>query len=409
MTNRRVLSLGHAAPSPRIDHAGGQYVRTLLELIATRAEVMVLAPSTDGNEAVLDDVAPLDVRICGTRPGSGLRSRVGAFVDLVALRATPILPSPTFRASLRRSHPVLSALAAADVVDVQWTDYAALLPWLRRQARPDARVVCTMHDVLSEKWERRSATDPSAVMRARARLNARVARRLERLAILHADKIVVFSEKDREHVSRRHGTAVDVVVLDPPLDDGRPVDRTSVDPRSVLFVGAMARPENHDSAMWFLAEIWPAILDEVPDAHLTIAGSRPQPALVDLAGRTPGVTLTGFVEDLAPLRDAAAVFVAPVVAGAGVKFKVIDAMLASVPVVATRRAQEGIGVDDDFVAVTDDPVEFARATVGALLSPHEAELRAARTAEAARARYGRDSFARTVTDVYGIDVTGATC
>lgn len=401
MSRRAIVSIGHAIPSRGIDHAGGQYVHRLLSVLARDADVHVLAPWNASNAPGLELEQPFRATALGTR-GAGVLGRVGALVDLVGLRAVPIVPSPTFSWAVATSPQVRALLRRADVIDVQWTDYSALLGLLVRRARRGTRVVCTMHDVISEKWERRSRADGSAVMRVRARWNAAVARRLERVALAKADAVVVFSEKDRDLVLARHGAATPVVVVDPPLAEGdAPGPRTGVDPREVLFVGAMARPENHDSAMWFLTEIWPTVLRSVPDAHLTIAGSHPQAPLVELAERLPSVTLTGYVAELAPLRERAAVFVAPVVAGAGVKFKVIDAMLARVPVVATSRAQEGIGDGSRYVAVTDDAGAFAEATVAALTDPDRYEALAARTCDWAWSRYGQTHFEQTVHAVYG--------
>lgn len=398
--NRRILSIGHAIPSRGIDHAGGQYVHRLLSVLARDADVQVVAPWNASNLPGLESDQPFRTLALGSR-GSGLRGRTGALIDLVALRAVSILPSPTFSWALTRSPQVRDMLRHADVIDVQWTDYSALLNMLTRRARPGTRVVCTMHDVISEKWGRRSHDDDSAVMRVRARWTAAVARHLERTALRLADTVVVFSEKDRELLVAQHGASTPVVVVDPPLADGEaPGPRQDVDRDEVLFVGAMARPENHASAMWFLQEIWPSVVERIPTAHLTIAGSKPQEALVALAARTSGVTLTGYVEDLAPLRERAAVFVAPVTAGAGVKFKVIDAMLARVPVIATSKAQEGIGDDSLYVAVTDDPAAFADATVSVLTEPRRFDTISATTCTWAWARYGQHQFESTVRTIY---------
>lgn len=404
MKSTKIISFGRSVPSPQIDHAGGQYVNTLLTELARHASVHVFAPSEPGNDAAAATGAPFGATELGARQGTTARDRLGRLVDLLACRAMPIVPAPTFRLALARSTTARAQVRDADVLDVQWTDYAALLPWLRRHARRDARVVCTMHDVISEKWERRASADGNVVMRLRATLVARVARRLERLAIANCDRIVVFSEKDRDLVLTRHADADPgaVVVVDPPLGAATLVaPRTEVDPDEVLFIGAMARPENHASAMWFLKDIWPHILSERPTARLTIAGSKPQAELVALADRLPEVTLTGFVEDLTPLRRRAGVFVAPVVAGAGVKFKVIDAMLARVPVVATTRAQEGIGSAEMYVAVTDDAHEFARATLSALTSPERAARIADSAAAWAHKKYGPETFAASVAAIYG--------
>lgn len=395
-----VVSVGHSVPFDGVDHAGGLYVHYLYRELAAEHELHVFAPTDPRNDAGLAASPPFRATILGPPPGRAARM-LAAAVDLLWLRAAPTLPGPTFMLRLKTSRKVRAALAEARVIDVQWTDYAAALPWLRRR-RPDAAVVCTMHDVLSDKWRRRAADDPSPVMRARAAVNARVAVRLEKQALRHADHVLVFSEKDAALLEQIHGHYASVRVVWPPLAAGMPVIERSRGPRerNVLFVGAMARPENHASAMWFLERVWGQVVAAVPDATLTIAGSKPQAPLVAAAARAENVTVTGFVEDLAPLREAAAVFAAPVVSGAGIKFKVIDAMLAGLPVVATTTAQEGIGTPDQYVAVTDDPAEFAAATIRALSDPAAMESLGSQASVWAASRFGLAQFRETLAEVY---------
>jgi glycosyltransferase involved in cell wall biosynthesis len=79
--------------------------------------------------------------------------------------------------------------------------------------------------------------------------------------------------------------------------------------------------------------------------------------------RNKNVTVTGTVDDLGPYYQMARVFVAPLRSGAGIKFKVAQAMLYGLPVVATRLAVEGISPPapaGTVGAVVDDPREMAR-------------------------------------------------
>ncbi|MGH9122966.1 MAG: glycosyltransferase family 4 protein, partial [Acidimicrobiales bacterium] len=128
-------------------------------------------------------------------------------------------------------------------------------------------------------------------------------------------------------------------------------------------------------------QVWPYIHRQCPDARLVLAGGRPAPDL--LAHRGEDVGVTGYLPSLAPCYAEADVFVAPVPAGGGLKFKVAQAMLCGLPVVATPIAAEGIldrAGPEIFGAVTDNPKTMA-ASVASLLKDPE---RAAALGEAAR-------------------------
>ena len=73
--------------------------------------------------------------------------------------------------------------------------------------------------------------------------------------------------------------------------------------------------------------------------------------------------VTGYVEDLDAVYRDSSLFVAPLIAGAGVKFKVLDAMASGLPVIATPIAAEGIVEDAGescFAAITEDPESWPR-------------------------------------------------
>lgn len=69
--------------------------------------------------------------------------------------------------------------------------------------------------------------------------------------------------------------------------------------------------------------------------------------------------------------------VVPLLHGAGVKFKTIEALLAGAPVVTTPIGAEGIGGPDLFARYTEDPYEFAMAVVDILMDGPDTHRRAA--------------------------------
>jgi glycosyltransferase involved in cell wall biosynthesis len=72
----------------------------------------------------------------------------------------------------------------------------------------------------------------------------------------------------------------------------------------------------------------------------------------------------GFVEDLNASLNRAAVFVAPLRYCAGLQNKVLEAMAAGVPVVATPCVNEGLGAkDEEEIALAAEPWEFAARVV----------------------------------------------
>jgi sugar transferase (PEP-CTERM/EpsH1 system associated) len=137
----------------------------------------------------------------------------------------------------------------------------------------------------------------------------------------------------------------------------------------LIFTGAMDYRPNIDAVRFFCTDIFPSVRREVPEARFLIVGLNPAPSVCRLASM-PGVVVTGAVPDVRPFYAGASVCVAPLRIARGVQNKVLQAMAMRIPVVATRRACEGIAARPGHdVIVEDDPGAFAARVVELLKRP----------------------------------------
>lgn len=171
--------------------------------------------------------------------------------------------------------------------------------------------------------------------------------------------------------------------------------RGSTRRHSLVFVSTLTWYPNVDAALFLLREIWPALKELVPDVTLDIIGAGAPASLVELARASGGVTLHGFVPDIRPLVDAAAIFVCPIRDGGGTKLKVLDAFAMAKCVVAHPIACEGIDVTDGVdVVLAESGPEFAQ-RLASLLRDDERRLAIGTAArELVVSRYAFDAIGR---------------
>lgn len=185
-------------------------------------------------------------------------------------------------------------------------------------------------------------------------------RRVENRLMRRAQHALFASARDRAAVAtasdagRVRFAPASVVPNGVDLDLWRRRDRT-LGRDEIVLTGAMDYPPNVDAAIYLVDAILPRVQAVVPMAHVSIVGRDPAPNVKALAGR-PGVTVTGFVDDVRPYLERAAVFAAPIRYGAGIQNKVLEALAMEVPVVATPLAAEGLRTEDGDVP----PVDVAR-------------------------------------------------
>ena len=141
--------------------------------------------------------------------------------------------------------------------------------------------------------------------------------------------------------------------------------RRQPDSANILTMGSLHYPPNADGVRWFLREIFPLVLADAPEATLTVVGKSPPPDFAEIAAQRPDqITLTGYVPDLQPYMDAAALMVVPVRAGSGMRVRLLEAFARAMPAVTTTIGLEGIeAVHEEHILIADDPADFARQTV----------------------------------------------
>jgi glycosyltransferase involved in cell wall biosynthesis len=144
----------------------------------------------------------------------------------------------------------------------------------------------------------------------------------------------------------------------------------------VLLHGNLGYFPTVDGALWFAHEVWPILRRLYPGVEWRLAGARPSRALRAL-GRLPGINVVADPDDLNEELRRAAVVVAPLLAGSGTPNKVLEAMAAGVPVVATPAAAAGLdGVAPADLAVAADNWQFAQSVAHLLIDRTDAERQA---------------------------------
>lgn len=246
--------------------------------------------------------------------------------------------------------------------------YAALgLPRLARAAE-----VLVDHNVESAYWLRRFRA--AAVPRPGDALRWLRWRAFERRAWRRADLLTMVTDEDARAASRA-GLGRDALVI----PNGVAAERFRFAPPSeragskLLFVGTMSYEPNVAAAERAALEVLPRLRRLAPGASLTIAGRDPSPRVRRLEGE--GVRVTGTVADLGRLFDEHAAYLNLVSTGAGSSLKVLEPLVAGLPLVAAPFAVRGFPLEAGRHFLEARDPESAAASLARALSPEgRAEL-----------------------------------
>jgi glycosyltransferase involved in cell wall biosynthesis len=266
-----------------------------------------------------------------------------------------------------------------------------------RYATGDAPCVFDSADILSGVKRSLAATDSRLAMRPWWQFESVKANRIERSAARSASAVTVATDADAEAFDRLGARRVIVV------RNGVDLETTPHDlPPSgaqIILVGYFAWRPNSEAGLELCREILPRIHARVPSARLWLVGAMAPPELLALAG--PTVELTGGVQTVLPYLQRARVTVMPVRAGGGSRLKVLEALAAGIPVVATSFAVSGINVRHGLEAlIAETPEDLAALAVRVITDDDLARALSRAGRSLVEKHYGWPTVARPLVDLH---------
>jgi polysaccharide biosynthesis protein PslH len=185
----------------------------------------------------------------------------------------------------------------------------------------------------------------------------------------HCDQLVVMSQEDKAFVKEHVYHNIPISVVENGVDSEwfSSVDRSEPEEPTVLFVGTFRWLPNLEAVRILVNQIWPLVLKTLPKARLAIVGAAPTSEVQSFADKNPSISVSGNIPDIRTAFASSHVLAAPVWSGKGTRYKVLEALAAGTPVVATTTAVEGLAITPAKEAmVADNPEEFAKAIVSLL-------------------------------------------
>jgi glycosyltransferase involved in cell wall biosynthesis len=193
--------------------------------------------------------------------------------------------------------------------------------------------------------------------------------RYEKEIALRFDGTLIIAEKDKEYLTG-HGAEASALTVIPNGTDvglsepGGPLPEEDID---VMFLGNMETQSNQAAALFFADAVMPIIMKKFhrPLSYY-IVGKNPGKEIREIHNGST-VVVTGSVDDPKEYIRRSKIVVAPMLFGAGVQNKILEAMALGKPVVTTSIGAGGIhGEDGVHYRVADSPEAFAHAVLDLL-------------------------------------------
>ena len=341
----RVLWISRNVPYDDVAHAGGKIHNFLLKFFQKKCSncyLISFAKEEEVSKIDLDKYGiPYDISKISLKknlPYFGKKVLGLAFVF------TYFLGMDTFWYIWRIYRSVLKYKGSRrnpDVVILQWTSVVNQIWWLK-SLFPTSKFVAIEEDVSFLKKERILKKSPLLIKFLKAPF-FEVFKMKELHSLKMSDFVVLNNEKDQKLIIKEGVDAGKTFVCHPFYQKMQHIENKHIG-KDVLFYGAMNRSENYQSAIWFIENVFVPKLEE-QGFRFIVVGNKPNESLKKHHNGS-SIQIIGFVDDVSPYFEKSLCLVAPLVMGAGVKIKVIEAMCTGLPVLTNEIGIEGIPAKD---------------------------------------------------------------
>ncbi|NCO64122.1 MAG: glycosyltransferase family 4 protein [Flavobacteriales bacterium] len=191
----------------------------------------------------------------------------------------------------------------------------------------------------------------------------------EMASIYRCDLSLIISEEEMEILKNQFKVSEHLLYYLPfltefvSLDDKRKLPKFN-ERQHFIMIGNFLHNPNYDAVLFLKEAIWPLIRKKLPEAEIQVYGAYASEKIFQLTDKKERFIIKGFADDVNEVMQNARVCLAPLRFGAGLKGKLIDAMLNGTPCVMTTIAAEGMFGDfepNGFVA--DDAKEFSKKAI----------------------------------------------
>ena len=342
MTVKKILYIGMYMPYDSVRHAGGQVFNYYVKRMAGLADVKLLSFADKGEieKSTLEgygvDCTYIDLH------GFSIVKKIFSINSKInpCHKYGDILLSCYARSIIQKLNQMKSAGYHPDTIVLQWTQMILLIKEVK-EIYPDAKVVVVEEDVTFLRLKREYQQKKGIVKLYYKQVYENEKKR-ELLSVNMADLIFVYNEKDQSLLYDEKIPKNKVKTIVSYFHEVSQQRIYKGENHDILFYGHMGRPENYEAAIWFINNVLPLI--KRPDVRFVVMGGSAK-KIEPYASKN--VIVTGYVDCIDKYFSQAALFVAPLTKGAGIKVKILEAMSSGIPVVTSVVGIEGIPAQNE--------------------------------------------------------------
>lgn len=364
----RVLLIAHKNPYPA-DDGGKKGIQTMIDgLLLNRVELDVLIMNATKVYRPLDNqLVPKDIKNIKAITIDTQIKPLDAILNLLFEKQSYFI-SRFYNKQFEAELVQLLNQNKYDIVQLESVFSAVYVPVIRSHS--NAKIVLSAHNIEHQIWNKVISTEKNMLKKWYLYIQNQRLKTFEECLFREVDGITAVTDKDKKEILS--------IVPEKPIvvtPNGLNMDAFPLTPfeqqhlQSIFFLGSLDWIPNQQGILWFLDHVWNKVLSKNKNIHLIVAGKNIPEWLMNK--KMTNVRYYSNVPDVKELYDNYAIMVVPLLAGSGIRVKIIEGMAYGKCIISTTIGAEGVPyTHQKDIIIADTPDEFANAIIELIQNPN---------------------------------------
>lgn len=246
-----------------------------------------------------------------------------------------------------------------DIIQLDYLTMAVYIDVIRKYSK--AKLIYRAHNIEYRIWKRLAESENNFFKRWYLKLLAERLKNFEYEVINKVDAIVALTEEEAK-IFKEMGAKQPICIA--PTCFFLEEFKSAEEPKefSLFHIGSMDWMPNTTGLKWFLKEVWTKVNATHPQIKLYLAGNKMPKEFFALSN--DNCIVEGRVQDAKKFMAEHSVMIVPLLAGSGIRVKIVEGMAMSKPIISTSQGAEGLHYENrKNILIADTPEEFYNAII----------------------------------------------
>ncbi len=288
-----------------------------------------------------------------------------------------------------------------DIVQLEGLSMAVYLPEIRRYSQ--AKVVLRAHNVETKIWQRHLQAERNPLLKGYLHIQNKRLAKFERQATYDVDAIISITEEDlHEFWSLQPSKVAMSLPCGVDINHYPPCGITEKE-FDLVYIASFDWMPNQQGIKWFLNKVWPLLLKDAPGTNFRLGGRHMPKQIIERS--TDQLVVVPDVADMKDFMCSGKLVVVPLLAGSGMRIKILENMALGLCQVTTSIGAEGILIEDGVnIVIANEPEEMAEKISSLLKQPTLIESIGKKARQTAEEHYTNKALGKSLRAFFEYEV-----